>query len=93
MYAQIKTALFQIIPGFNEVNYIFFGVLVWIIGVYAIKTRWGAFFLTLVAALVMKGLDFSLLNEVGSNTIQEFAYIMGLPLILTLIQRRIASIN
>ena len=93
IYTTLKANIFSLIPGAGMANLIYLGILIWVLSIYLSKSKWGAFTITFVVCFVIKGIDFMFVGQGGDQIINEFAHLIILPLVLTLLNNRISRLG
>ena len=88
MYAQLKTFIFRMIPGYNVSDLIYLGMIVFIIAGFLSSKKWTPFFSTVIFALIVKLLDLLVLGQSANVLVEQFLHIIVLPFILTLLYSR-----
>ena len=88
MYAQFKSFIFQMIPGYCVSDLIYLGMIVFILAGFLASKKWTPFFVTVIFALVFKLLDLLVLNQSAPVLVEQFLHIIALPFILTLLYSR-----
>lgn len=88
MYANIRSALFQLIPGYCVSDLVYLGVIVFIIAGFIATKKWTPFFASLIFAVIFKTLDFLVLGQSAGVIFEQFLHIIVLPLVLTLLYSR-----
>ncbi len=83
MYNQIRNFILQLIPGYCVSDYIYMGIIIFIISGFLYSKKWTPFLITLIFSLVFKSLDFIILNQNASIVIQQFLHIITLPFLIT----------
>lgn len=83
MYSQIRSLVFQVIPGYCFSDFIYLGIIVFLITAFFSSKKWVPFIAVLIFAFVLKGFDLLLLRQSSSIVIEQFLHIILLPLILT----------
>ncbi len=88
MYANIRSALFQLIPGYCVSDLVYLGVIVFIIAGFIATKKWTPFFASLIFAVIFKTLDFLVLGQSAGVIFEQFLHIIVLPFVLTLLYSR-----
>ena len=88
MYANIRSALFQLIPGYCVSDLVYLGVIVFIIAGFIATKKWTPFFASLIFAVIFKTLDFLVLGQSAGVIFEQFLHIIVLPFALTLLYSR-----
>ncbi len=88
MYANIRSALFQLIPGYCVSDLVYLGVIVFIIAGFIATKKWTPFFASLIFAIIFKTLDFLVLGQSAGVIFEQFLHIIVLPFVLTLLYSR-----
>lgn len=88
MYANIRSALFQLIPGYCVSDLVYLGVIVFIIAGFIATKKWTPFFASLIFAVIFKTLDFLVLGQSAGVVFEQFLHIIVLPFVLTLLYSR-----
>ena len=88
MYAQFKSFIFQMIPGYCVSDLVYLGMIVFIIAGFLASKKWTPFFATVIFALVFKLLDLLVLNQSAHVLVEQFLHMIVLPFILTLLYSR-----
>ena len=88
MYANIRIALFQLIPGYCVSDLVYLGVIVFIIAGFIATKKWTPFFASLIFAVIFKTLDFLVLGQSAGVIFEQFLHIIVLPFVLTLLYSR-----
>ncbi|MBR4315497.1 MAG: hypothetical protein IKP65_00805 [Alphaproteobacteria bacterium] len=85
MYANFKSFLFQMIPGYCVSDLVYLGVIVFIIAGFLSSKKWTPFFASVIFALVFKLLDLLVLNQSANILVEQFLHMIVLPFILTIL--------
>ncbi|MCR5506366.1 MAG: hypothetical protein K6F04_00790 [bacterium] len=88
MYANFKSLIFQMIPGYCVSDLVYLGVIVFIIAGFLSSKKWTPFFASFIFALVFKLLDLLVLNQPTNILVEQFLHMIVLPFILTLLYSR-----
>ncbi len=85
MYANFKSFLFQIVPGYCVSDLVYLGIIVFIISGFISSKKWTPFLSSLIFAIILKSLDFLVLNQNPNILVEQFLHIIILPLLLTVL--------
>ena len=81
MYANFKSFLFQMIPGYCVSDLVYLGVIVFIIAGFLSSKKWTP----VIFALVFKLLDLLVLNQSANILVEQFLHMIVLPFALTIL--------
>ncbi|MGN0929738.1 MAG: hypothetical protein ACI4N3_03810 [Alphaproteobacteria bacterium] len=88
MYSNFRSLLLNTIPGSCFSDFIYLGMLVFIIADFFSHKKWGAFITTVVFAIIFKACDYILLNQSSGLVIEQFLHMIFLPLVLSFLYTR-----
>ena len=88
MYLNFKNFIFQIIPGYCVSDFVYLGIIVFIIAEFLSSKKWTPFLATVIFAFIFKLLDLLVLNQNTTILFEQFLHMIVLPFILTLLYSR-----
>ncbi len=88
MYANFKNFIFQMIPGYCVSDFVYLGIIVFIIAGFLSSKKWTPFLATVIFAAVFKLLDLLVLNQNTTILFEQFLHMIVLPFVLTLLYSR-----
>ncbi len=84
MYANLRNWIFTAIPGTCFSDFIYLGIIVFIIAGFFSSRRWGAFVATCIFAVVFKLLDWLVIpGQQLIPMIEQILHMIFLPLVIT----------
>ena len=88
MYSNFRALLLNAIPGSCFSDFIYLGMLVFIIAGFFSNKKWGPFITTVIFAFVFKGLDLLFLRQASGLVIEQFLHIVLLPVVISFLYAR-----
>ena len=88
MYANLRNIIFQAIPGYCVSDFIYLGMIIFIIAGFLSSKKWTPFLATVIFASIFKLLDLLVLNQNTTMLFEQFLHMIVLPFILTLLFSR-----
>lgn len=83
MYSNFRSLLLYYIPGMGISDYIYLGMLIFIIADFFSHRKWGPFIITVIFSIAFKAADYILLNQASGLVIEQFLHMIFLPLVLS----------
>lgn len=87
-YSILRNAILNVIPGYCVSDYVYLGMIVFIIAGFVSSKKWAPFFATIIFTLIWKILDFIILVQNAQIVIIQFLHMITLPLIVTILYRK-----
>ncbi|MBD5398286.1 hypothetical protein HDR60_02140 [bacterium] len=88
MYSNFRVLLLNTIPGNCFSDFIYLGMLIFIIADFFSHKKWGPFIITVAFSIAFKACDYVLLNQSSSLVIEQFLHMIFLPLVLSFLYTR-----
>lgn len=89
MYSNFRSLLLNTIPGSCFSDFIYLGMLVFIIAGFFSNKKWGPFVATVIFAVIFKTLDWLVLAGQSSGLIlEQFLHMIFLPLVISFLYSR-----
>jgi hypothetical protein len=88
MYSEIRGTILKIIPGSGDANYIYIGLIIFIITSFIVRQKWGAFFATVGVCVIIKVMDYFILPQTEYRTLVELVHFILAPLLITALLKK-----
>lgn len=88
MYADIRSFILGLIQGPHTSDYIYIGLIVYLISSFIVRKKWGSFVVVLVTAIIIKGMDMLLVGQSPYYVLLQFIHMILTPLLLTVFLKK-----